>query len=788
MKPVSEDCSVTAQPPPQTGSPAGNVRTLPLDLPAFLTREQHRIHLVGVAGSGMSGIAALLIELGHTVSGSDRASSTETDRLQRLGLRFREQHRPEDAGTADLIIFSSAIKSDNPIVVSARDAGKPIVRRAEALAAIMRAKRGIVVAGMHGKTTTSAMTAHALREGALNPSHYVGAEIPILGTNAHWDPRGEYFVAEGDESDGTIVLFHPEHTLILNIEEEHLDFYVDLDAIEKVFAQLIAQTAGKVFYNVDDKNAARLCRSFTRGISYGFGETADYRAVDIRLKDFASTFRVNHRGQDLGEAALNVPGQHNVHNALGVIALASELGIAFEKIAKSLAKFEHARRRFEIKYDSPRFLLVDDYGHHPTEIRATLKAARSVGRKRVLTMFQPHRYSRTKALRKEFGRAFDDADRVVVTDVYGSNEAPIPGVTGQLIADEIVAHGHRGVSYESRLEWVHRAIGNMLESGDLVLSLGAGNIHEQLSGLAADLVIAEKVKEIVGEDGEVCLYEPLSKHTTLRVGGPAQFWVEPRNEKAFAELIRFCRDEDLPLFVMGRGSNLLVRDGGIRGVVVHPCGGDFDQIEINGAEITAGAGAKLKEVAYAGKAAGIGGLEWLEGIPGTVGGGLRMNAGAMGAQTFENVVRVRYLDANGEAHTKTRDELEVYYRNFPLLEKNFAVSAVFRGEHAPLEEIVRKLEASQEKRRTSQPAAKSAGCIFKNPDACPAGKLVDELGLKNSSVGKARVSEVHGNFIVNDGGATAAEMLELIEKIKATARAKRGIELETEVQIVGEPG
>jgi UDP-N-acetylmuramate--alanine ligase len=788
MKPVSEERSAPEQPPPWTGPVATSERAVPLDLPGFLTRERHRIHLVGVAGSGMSGIAALLIDLGHTVSGSDKVSTMETDRLQRLGLRFREQHRPEEAGTADLIVFSSAVKADNPILVSARDYGKPIVRRAEALAAIMRSKRGIVIAGMHGKTTTSAMTAHVLREGGLHPCHYVGAEIPILGTNAHWDSRGEYFVAEGDESDGTIALFRPEHTLILNIEEEHLDFYADLDAIEKVFAQLINQTAGTVFYNLDDKNAARVCRSLARGISYGFTDEADYRAVDIRLTGFASMFRVDHRGQDLGEAVLNVPGQHNVHNALGVVALASELGVAFEKIAKSLAKFEHARRRFEIKYDSPRFLLVDDYGHHPTEIRATLKAARSVGRKRVLTMFQPHRYSRTKALRKEFGCAFDDADRAVVTDVYGSNEAPIPGVTGQIIADEIVGHGHRGVSYEPRLEWVHRAVGNMLESGDLVLSLGAGNIHEQLSALAADLVIAEKLKEVVGEDGEVRLYEPLSKHTTLRVGGPAQFWVEPLNEKAFAELIRFCRDENLPLFVMGRGSNLLVRDGGVRGVVVHPCGGDFDRIEVNGAEITAGVGAKLKEVAYAGKAAGIGGMEWMEGIPGAVGGGLRMNAGAMGAQTFENVERVRYLDADGEVHTKSRDELEVHYRNFPLLEKNFAVSAVFRGQPAPLEEIVRKLEASQEKRRASQPAAKSAGCIFKNPDSCPAGKLVDELGLKNSHVGKARVSEVHGNFIVNDGGATAAEMLELIEKIKATALAKRGIELETEVQIVGEPG
>jgi len=788
MKPVSEERSVPEQPPPWTGPVATSARAVPLDLPGFLTRERHRIHLVGVAGSGMSGIAALLIELGHTVSGSDKVSTMETDRLQRLGLRFREQHRPEEAGTADLIVFSSAVKADNPILVSARDYGKPIVRRAEALAAIMRSKRGIVIAGMHGKTTTSAMTAHVLREGGLHPCHYVGAEIPILGTNAHWDSRGEYFVAEGDESDGTIALFRPEHTLILNIEEEHLDFYADLDAIEKVFAQLITQTTGTVFYNLDDKNAARVCRSLARGISYGFADEADYRAVDIRLTGFASMFRVDHRGQDLGEAVLNVPGQHNVHNALGVVALASELGIAFEKIAKSLAKFEHARRRFEIKYDSPRFLLVDDYGHHPTEIRATLKAARSVGRKRVLTMFQPHRYSRTKALQKEFGCAFDDADRAVVTDVYGSNEAPIPGVTGQIIADEIVGHGHRGVSYEPRLEWVHRAVGNMLESGDLVLSLGAGNIHEQLSALAADLVIAEKLKELVGEGGDVRLYEPLSKHTTLRVGGPAQFWVEPLNEKAFAELIRFCRDENLPLFVMGRGSNLLVRDGGVRGVVVHPCGGDFDRIEVNGAEITAGVGAKLKEVAYAGKAAGIGGMEWMEGIPGAVGGGLRMNAGAMGAQTFENVERVRYLDADGEVHTKSRDELEVHYRNLPLLEKNFAVSAVFRGQPAPLEEIVRKLEASQEKRRASQPAAKSAGCIFKNPDSCPAGKLVDELGLKNSHVGKARVSEVHGNFIVNDGGATAAEVLELIEKIKATALAKRGIELETEVQIVGEPG
>jgi UDP-N-acetylmuramate--L-alanine ligase/UDP-N-acetylenolpyruvoylglucosamine reductase len=759
-----------------------------LDLQRFLTREQHRIHLVGVAGSGMSGLAGLLIELGHAVSGSDKVTSTETERLQRLGLRFHAQHRPEHADAADLVVFSSAIKDANPILVAGRDSGKPVVRRAEALAAIMRAKRGIVVAGMHGKTTTSAMTAHVLREGGLHPSHYVGAEIPILGTNAHWDSRGEYFVAEGDESDGTLRCFHPEHSLILNIEEEHLDFYPDLVAIEKVFAQLIDQTNGTVFYNTDDPNAARLCAKRESAVSYGFSEQAHYRGVDVDLRDFGSVFCVCRHGQKLGQATLNVPGEHNVHNALGVIALASELGIPFEKTEASLRKFEHARRRFEVKYESDRFLLVDDYAHHPTEIRATLKTARATGRKRVLAMFQPHRYSRTKALCIEFGCSFDEIDRVVVTDVYPASEPPIPGISGQTIVDEIVKRGHRAASYQPRFERLHWDIGNALHVGDLVVSLGAGNIHEQLSILAADLVIAEKLKAIVGEEGDVRLYEPLSKHTTLRVGGPAQFWVEPQNERAFSDLIRFCRDEHLPLFAMGRGSNLLVRDGGIRGVVVHPRGGDFDKIEVNGSEITAGAGVKLREVAYAARAANLGGLEWMEGIPGVVGGALRMNAGAMGAQTFESVTRIRYLDADGNPHVKNRDELEVFYRRFPLLENNFAISATFRAQRAERAEIDSRLRESQEKRRTTQPIAKSAGCIFKNPNSIPAGQLVDELGLKNSRIGNARVSEVHGNFIVNDGGATAAEMLQLIGKIQNAARAKRGIELETEVQIVGEPG
>ena len=299
-----------------------------------------------------------------------RRAVLEMDRLQKLGLRFFSPHRAEDAADAELIIFSSAIKEDNPVLVGARAGKIPAIRRAEALAAIMRGKRGIIIAGMHGKTTTSAMTAHVLRGGQLHPSHYVGAEIPILGSNAHWDPRGEYFVAEGDESDGTLQLFHPEHALILNIEEEHLDFYRDLEEIEEVFAKLLDSNQRHNFLlRGRSARRANLLPAVPRPFPMASLEQARYRATGIELQDFAATFCVQRGEEKLGDATLNVPGKHNVSNALGVIALASELGIPFEKIANSLGTFRHARRRFEIKYQSDRFLLVDDYAHHPTEIQ-----------------------------------------------------------------------------------------------------------------------------------------------------------------------------------------------------------------------------------------------------------------------------------------------------------------------------------------------------------------------------------------------------------------------------------
>ena len=755
-------------------------------LAKFLTGGGRRIHLIGVAGSGMSGIAGLCLALGHRVSGSDKATTEETSRLQTLGLDFSSPANPEKIPGSDLVIFSSAIKPAHPDYERAQQLSVPMVRRADALAAIMRQKKGIVIAGMHGKTTTSAMAAHVLRAAGLNPSHYVGAEIPILGTNALWDAAGEWFVAEADESDGTIVNYHPEHSIILNIEEEHMDFYADLAAIERVFEQLLRQTAGSVFYCADDKHAARICSAHPRAISYGAAQGADYRFEDVHPKDFQSHFLATRRGEPLGAVTLNVPGRHNVSNATSVIALATELGVPFPKIAAALESFRGARRRFEIKHRSDRFMVVDDYGHHPSEIRATLATARGTGRKRILTMFQPHRYTRTQALRDEFGRAFEDTDVLVVADIYPASEPPIPGVSGQTIVDAIAQHtAQEGVSFQPNRRQIAYDIGRMIEPGDLILSLGAGNIHEQGSVLARDIAVLESVMDVMGP-GVARLYEPLSKHTTMRVGGPAQYWAEPETEEGFARLVRFTTERGIPLFVMGRGSNLLVRDGGIRGVVARLARGEFKYLSVHGTHISAGVGVKQRELALAARDAQIGGFEWFEGIPGNVGGALRMNAGAMGGETFKQVVSVRFVDAGGEFHTRMPGDLEVRYRDVPALATNYAVSATFRGESATAADIAARLDESQQKRRTSQPKESSAGCIFKNPGTTPAGKLIDELGLKGTRVGGARVSEIHGNFIVNEGGATAHEVLALIAQIQEHAMRERNIELHTEVQIVGQ--
>ncbi|MDF1852070.1 MAG: UDP-N-acetylmuramate--L-alanine ligase [Verrucomicrobiales bacterium] len=747
-----------------------------------------RVHLIGVAGSGMSGLASLLLGLGHKVSGSDRVTSGETARLEKAGLDFSSPHTAASVEGVDVVIYSSAIKKGNSAFDAAIASEIPLLRRAEALSAIMLGKKGVVVAGTHGKTTTSALVAHILRVGAKAPSHYVGAEIPILGTNANWDSKGELFVAEGDESDGTLVNFHPEYGILLNVEEEHLDHYDGIDEICEVFGQFCDQTAGKIFYCGDDPNAERVCGSRANSVSYGWNRELNFSAGDLSPKGAGTEFTVFRSGQELGRVRLGIPGRHNVLNALAAIAVSLEAEVSFDRIDEALGSFRGARRRFESKRTSDFVTVIDDYGHHPTEIAATIQTARSQHAGRLICLFQPHRYSRTQLLRDEFGTCFDGVDELYVTDIYPASEKPIPGITGETIVEAVRERGEVGLAVSHpNLQSLHLEVGRRLKPGDWVMTLGAGNIHEVGTRLARDLDRFDQLKDRLGEtEGVIKLYEPMRKHTTMKVGGPAQFWVEPTTVEGLSRIVSYCAEKGVHLRVVGRGSNLLVRDGGISGVVMCPVRGEFSEIHVEGDTIEAGAGVKFKALAAAAQSAGLGNFEWMEGIPGNVGGSLRMNAGAMGWETFDQVVSVRMVDANGEVFEKPLEEIRHHYRNVPELAHNVAVSAVFRGEPKPDREIAETMEASKNKRRTSQPVAASAGCIFKNPEGIGAGQLIDEMGLKSQGVGEARVSDVHGNFIVNEGGATAREVLDLIAKIKKEASEGRDIELETEVQIIGQ--
>lgn len=748
--------------------------------------EPMRVHLIGVAGSGMSGLASLLLGMGHKVSGCDRVTSAETGRLQRAGLQFHSPHSAHSVEDAEVVVYSSAIRDENVALAAARELGIPAVRRAECLAAILATKDGVVISGTHGKTTTSAMSAHILRRGAVHPSHYVGAEIPVLGVNAHWDPTGSLMVAEGDESDGTLALYQPKHSIVLNVEEEHLDFYSGIGHIKEVFTTLLDRTSGSVIYCKECPVATELCAERDGSISYGWSD-ADFVAENVMEHGGVVSFDVKKQGVWIGSVELGVPGRHNALNSLAAIALATECGVAFSHISHALSTFAGARRRFETKYLSSRLRIIDDYGHHPTELAATLQTARSLNPKRIVVLFQPHRYSRTQKLADDFGKVLQGADRVFVTDVYPASELPIEGVTGQTIVDAVHANGNVRAEVVGQVAQAHYVVGNSLREGDMLITLGAGNIHEAGTKIARDQkVVEDLMNECGGGNSKVSLYEAMRKHTTMLVGGPAQFWVEPGTFDCFSKVVKYCRERGIPVRVIGRGSNLLVRDGGIRGVTVHPSKGAFGEVTVDGDTITAGAGVRFKKLASIAQKSGLTGFEWMEGIPGNVGGGLRMNAGAMGTETFDQVLEVTFLDGDGVIRTRSREEVESHYRNVPELRRNFALSAKFKGVKASAEDIKLGMEISMQKRRSSQPLAASAGCIFKNPEQMPAGMLVDTLGFKGVSVGKARVSLEHGNFIVNDGKASASEVLELIEKIRAQALAEKGVELETEVQIIGE--
>ena len=450
-------------------------------------RNFQRIHLVGIGGIGMSGIAEVLLTLGYAVSGSDLKASPITERLRSLGATIFEGHRAEQAHGAQVVVVSSAIRPDNPEIVEAHKLKIPVIPRAEMLAELMRLKYGIAVAGAHGKTTTTSLTASVLGAAGLDPTFVVGGRVNQAGATARLG-RGEYMVVEADESDGSFLLLAPVVAVVTTIDREHLDHYSSLEEIQAVFTQFVNRVPfyGAAILCLDEPNVRAIIPQVKRPVAtYGTSAQADLVIRDVELRGLESYFSLTYRGEDLGRFHLPAPpGIHNVRNAAAAAAVALYLNIPADLIREGFEKFTGVGRRFEIKGAVNGVTLIDDYGHHPAEIRATLEAARGCAYQRLLVLFQPHRYTRTQHLWNEFCHAFEQADFLVVTDIYAASENPIQGVTGEALADAIRAAGHKNVHYRSSMQEGIEVLLHEARPGDAVLTIGAGNVGRALGGLA----------------------------------------------------------------------------------------------------------------------------------------------------------------------------------------------------------------------------------------------------------------------------------------------------------------
>ena len=455
----------------------------------FRGRVRH-VHFVGVGGIGMSGLAEILRTLRFDVSGSDLKEGDTTRRLARFGVRIDIGHAAQNVMGSDVVVFSSAIDPTNPEIVRARNLGIPVISRAEMLAELMRVKYGVAIAGSHGKTTTTSLVATVLSAAGFDPTVVVGGRMAALGTNARLG-EGDLLVAEADESDGSFLRLTPTIAVVTNIDPEHLDYYGTHERLKQAFLEFIEKVPfyGLAVLCLDHPDVQDLLPQIhRRHVTYGLSPQADYSARSIEFEGTSVRFSAFRRSEPLGQFNVRMPGVHNVLNTLAAIAVADELAVPYDVVRHSLANFDGVARRFTVTAVLDGVVFVDDYGHHPAEIRATLAAARSAYNGRVIVVFQPHRYTRTQSLFEEFTKAFNDCDQLVVVPVYPAGEQPIAGATGERLADAITVHGHHSVSFMRDFSATATLLAPQLHSGDVVIALGAGDVNKVLKIIQNEIV------------------------------------------------------------------------------------------------------------------------------------------------------------------------------------------------------------------------------------------------------------------------------------------------------------
>lgn len=449
-----------------------------------------KLHFIGIGGVGMSAIAEVMLDKGYIISGSDLSESPVVQKLKAKGAKIYKGHKAENIAGKEAIVYSSAIHPDNPEMTAAKAAGLKIYHRSDILAELLNSQDGIAVAGAHGKTTTSSMISVVLEHAKVDPTIIIGGFVDYLGGNAKLG-SSKYLVAEADESDGSFLKFYPHIAVVTNIEDDHMDHYGSMENIIKAFVQFIQNLdpeTGLAVLCFDNENIRNIAAKTGRHyITYALDHAADYMAKNIHFDGTHTSFDVIYKGEDLGQVKLNLPGRHNVLNALATVAVCRRLGLSLAEIAAGLAVFGGTKRRFQTKYRDENVWIVDDYAHHPTEIQTTIKAAEQTNPKRLIVAFQPHRYSRTKLLRSEFGSCFKGADLLILTDIYAASEDPIPGITGRTIVDEVKAQTGVDAVYIEDMKDIAPWLKAHMQKGDLIITMGAGNIYTVGETLAEEL-------------------------------------------------------------------------------------------------------------------------------------------------------------------------------------------------------------------------------------------------------------------------------------------------------------
>ena len=740
---------------------------------------EKRILFLGVGGAGMAPLAMWLAEAEDSIFGyDDYFKKGALDYLANSRVHLLDVVMIEDIASYDQIVYSNAIAKTHRLLKEAERLGIPCLKRGEMLSQIAQTKKLVAIVGSHGKTTTSALIGYAIQQLGLSINFIVGgffqdAKLPYNFSDSEW------LLAEIDESDGTINQFNPEITVLLNLDWDHADFYKEFDSLKKVFEELLQRTRSKILIEASNLNTFESSEAFQNKCLLIDPQSGVLEDSISKPKNALLNTEFNRYNQVFAESVLKL--------------FESEL----PKKEDLFSEFPGVERRQKVLLSQEQLIVLEDYAHHPSEIDILIKAIKDGYKNSELTVvFQPHRYSRTKAFNKDFIQSLSGADNVFLLPVYSAFEAECEGgkaddlVTAfQDISAELLSFDQDGIDV---------LVSNFSESSNnkerVLLFIGAGSINEFAHAFCAlyqnsnqQNAWLEYIEEKVSSDCVIKLSENLAAKTTFKIGGLSDYYAEPSSISDVLALIQSARLFGLPYFCLGRGSNVLVSDSGYNGLVLRFNHKNWQIIrKIDDSHIWVGCGVRLKELCGKVAQLGFSGFEFLEGIPGTLGGALRMNAGAMGRWTFDVVERVLMVNSASQVEEFERDAFTIEYRKVREIASGIALGAVLKlGEVQASDSIRERMDSYSDVRKGSQPIAPSAGCIFKNPEKDYAGRLIDELGLKKMSVGGAEVSDKHGNFIVNRGGSTSKDVQSLIALIQKRVKEARGIDLETEVLLLG---